>query len=175
MKSAEQRQILNAWLERHRGLIFKVVRAYTRNHQDSEDLFQEIALQLWLSIPGYRGDCAETTWIYRVAFFAAARWSRKEVRRRETLDEEPVSAAILSPGRTPEDPRVTWLYEQIGRLREADRSLILLQLDGHSYREIGEILGLNESAVGVRLTRLKANLTKKLQQGDESWTEKTFK
>ena len=72
MKSAEQRKTLNSWLERHRGLIFKVVRAYTRNHQDSEDLFQEIALQLWQSIPGYRGDCAETTWIYRVAFFAAA-------------------------------------------------------------------------------------------------------
>ena len=175
MNSAEQRKILNSWLERHRGLIFKVVRAYTRNHQDSEDLFQEIALQLWQSIPGYRGDCAETTWIYRVAFFVASRWSRREVRRRERVEEDPVPGAILSPGMVPEDPRVTWLYEQIGLLREADRSLFLLQLDGHSYREIGEILGLNESAVGARLNRLKTNLTKKLQKGDELWTAKTSK
>lgn len=175
MNSAEQRQILNSWLERHRGLIFKVVRAYTRNHQDSEDLFQEIALQLWQSIPGYRRDCAETTWIYRVAFFVAVRWSRREIRRRDRAEEEPVSVGVLSPGRAPEDPRVAWLYEQIARLREADRSLILLQLEGHSYCEIGEILGLNENAVGVRLTRLKANLTRKLQQGDELWTAKTSK
>lgn len=85
MKSAEQRRILNTWLDRHRGLIFKVVRSNTRNHQDSEDLFQEIAIQLWQSIPGFQGACAETTWIYRVAFFAASRWIRSEGRRPKTI------------------------------------------------------------------------------------------
>ena len=164
MKSVEQRQILNTWLERHRGLIFKVVRANTRDHQDSEDLFQEIALQLWQSIPGFRGDCAETTWIYRVAFFAAARWCRREGRRREVTEEAPSPGTVLSPGQSNKDPRVAWLYEQIGQLPDLERSLLILQLEGHSYREIGDILGLNESAVGARLTRLKQRLTIKYQK-----------
>jgi RNA polymerase sigma-70 factor (ECF subfamily) len=168
MNSAAQRRILNTWLDRHRGLIFKVVRSNTRNHQDSEDLFQEIALQLWQSIPGFQGACAETTWIYRVAFFAASRWLRREGRRPETTEEDPASSLFLSPSKTTEDPRVAWLYDQISQLRDIDRSLFLLQLEGHSYSEIGEILGLKETAVGARLTRLKQALTKNFKKETEN-------
>ena len=160
MKRAEQRRILHSWLDQHRGLIFKVVRAYTRNQQDSEDLFQEIAVQLWQSIPAFKGACAETTWIYRVAFFVASKWSRKEGQRRESPEEDPTEGRFLTPRPASEDPRVAWLYEQIGKLKEIDRSLLLLQLEGHSYAEIGDILGLKESAVGARLSRLKQSLTK---------------
>ncbi len=164
MKSGEQRRILNDWLDRHRGLIFKVVRSYARNPQDSEDLFQEIAIQLWQSIPAFKGNSAETTWIYRVAFFVANKWSRREGRRRELTEEDPTVGRFLSPGSKEEDPRVAWLYEQISQLREIDRSLLLLQLEGHSYAEIGDILGLKESAVGARLTRLKQGLTQNYQE-----------
>jgi DNA-directed RNA polymerase specialized sigma24 family protein len=45
----------------HQGLFFKVVRAYAFTPQDQEDLFQEIAAQVWRSIPGFRGD-AITSW-----------------------------------------------------------------------------------------------------------------
>ncbi len=164
MKPSSQRRILSEWLDQHRGLIFKVVRAYTRNHQDSEDLFQEIAIQLWQSIPTYKGFCAETTWIYRVAFFVASKWSRREGRRRESAEEDPTAHRFLSPGPDSEDPRIAWLYEQISQLRGVDRSLLLLQLEGHSYSEIGDILGLKESAVGARLTRLKQGLTQNFKE-----------
>jgi len=43
------------------------VRAFAFTPQDQEDLFQEIATQVWRSIPGFRGDAALTTWIYRAA------------------------------------------------------------------------------------------------------------
>jgi RNA polymerase sigma-70 factor (ECF subfamily) len=44
-----------------------------------------------------------------------------------------------------------------------DRSLILLSLDGLSYREMAEVLGLSESNVGVKINRIKNQLTQSLK------------
>ncbi len=164
MQKEEQRQIFVAWLGSHKGLFFKVVRAYAFTPPDQEDLFQEIATQVWRSIPGFRADAAVTTWIYRVALNAAITWTREERRHRDgarALDG--VESAILqaSPAR---DPRVEWLYEQIRELNEVDRSLTLLLLDGFSYKEMAAMLGITENYVGVKINRIKAHLTSKSRE-----------
>ena len=56
------------------------------------------------------------------------------------------------------DHRLGWLYEQIGQFDHVDRSLTLLLLDGYSYREMAEILGISESHVGVKINRIKTHL-----------------
>ncbi len=156
MRFAEQKAVFDSWLSTYRGVLFKVVRAYASTRQDQEDLFQEIATQVWISVPGFEGNSAPTTWIYRVALNTAISWSRKEIRRRDktkVLDSEPA----LQPSVV--DPRLDWLYEQIARLNELDRSLTLLLLDGFSYKEMADALGLTETNVGVRVHRIKAYLT----------------
>jgi RNA polymerase sigma-70 factor (ECF subfamily) len=62
------------------------------------------------------------------------------------------------------DPRIGWLYEQIRQLNEIDRSLALLLLDGFSYREMAATLGITESYVGVKISRIKAYLTSKSRE-----------
>jgi len=47
---------------------------------------------------------------------------------------------------------------------ETDRSLTLLLLDGYSYRDIASTLGLSETNVGVRLTRIRKKLTEISQE-----------
>lgn len=163
MNKPAQEKLFNDWLQRHRGLIFKVIRAFSRDPHDAEDLFQEIALQIWNSIPGYEGRCAETTWTYRVAFFVATRWSQTERKRQQRkLDEqhrisfEPVPQA---------DPRLEWLYTRIHELNDVDRTLTLLLFDGYEYKEIADILGLSVSHVGVKLNRIKKQLADRIASG----------
>lgn len=50
----EQKRIFDEWLSWHKGLFFKVVRAYAFNTHDRDDLFQEISIQVWNSIPNFR-------------------------------------------------------------------------------------------------------------------------
>lgn len=83
MEAGEQRRIFDEWLAEHRGLFFKVVRAYAFNPHDQEDLFQEIATQVFHSIPKFKGESRPTTWIYRVALYSAMGWSKKERRHRD--------------------------------------------------------------------------------------------
>jgi hypothetical protein len=61
--------------------MWKVVRAFAVGSEDQEDLVQEIALQLWMSLPAFRREAKESTWIYRVAFNTALVWKRHEKRR----------------------------------------------------------------------------------------------
>lgn len=163
MQKEEQQQVFEGWLRDHQKLFFKVVRAYAFTPQDQEDLFQEIATQVWRSIPGFRGDAAVTTWIYRVALNAAIAWTQKERRHRagkQGLDG--VEPAILQASAA--DPRVEWLYGQIRQLNEIDRSLTLLLLDGFSYKEMAAMLGITENYVGVKINRIKAHLTGKSRE-----------
>ena len=81
MSRSERERIFDDWMADHSGLLFKVVRAFASTPHDREDLFQQIALQLWQSIPRYTTEVTLTTWIYRVAFYAATGWKRKEARQ----------------------------------------------------------------------------------------------
>lgn len=166
MEVSEQSRIFDEWLSRHKGLLFKVVHAYSFRSHDREDLFQEIATQVWNSIPRFRAESSVSTWIYRVALNTALAWSRKERKHRDqTQPLEDHESALRETSRA-KDHRLGWLYEQIGQFDHVDRSLTLLLLDGYSYREMAETVGISESYVGVRINRIKAhlkNLTKEEQ------------
>ncbi len=159
MKPNEQQRIFEEWLAQHKGLLFKVVRAYAFNSHDQDDLFQEMTTQVWNSVPRYRGESAVSTWIYRVAFYSAIGWSKKEKRHRDKHQAIQREDRLLSQRSNPENPQLEWLYEQISQLDEIDRSLTLLMLDGFSYREIGKTMGLSQNYVGVKLNRIKKRLT----------------
>ena len=157
MLDAERNRVFESWMDAHKAILLKVARVYGVTHSDREDLFQEIALQLWHSVEAYRGDCATTTWIYRVALNTALAWRRKE--RKHGQGRQDIEAAtgllIVPSGR---DPRLEWVYDRIAELDEASRSLALLMLDGFSYREMSQILGIGESNVGMKINRIKAAL-----------------
>ncbi len=162
MKKAQQQHIFERWLSEHQGLLFKVVRAYAFNDHDREDLFQEISLQIWDSIPNFKQQSAVTTWMYRVALYSAMAWSKKERKHQDKKQPLHTSEHVLSSNVSQaKDPRLDWLYEQIANLDEIERSLTLLLLDGFSYREMSKALGISESNVGVKINRIKKHLASK--------------
>jgi RNA polymerase sigma-70 factor, ECF subfamily len=164
MKQREQQRVFDEWLGRHRGLLFKVVRAHAFTPQDRDDLFQEVAAQVWQSIPSFRSESAVTTWLYRVALRCAIGWTRKENRhraRQQALGEQ--EPTLLEAPRSG-DRRLDWLYDQIAQLDEVDRALTLLLLDGFSYQEMAATLGLSESNVGVKIHRIKSHLAEKSRE-----------
>src|SRR5262245_3506112 len=90
MIEADRERIFGEWLAAHRGILFKVVHAYAFAHADRQDLFQEIAIQVWRSVAAFRGESSVPTWMYRVALNTAINWNRKEDRHRQ--GREPLEA-----------------------------------------------------------------------------------
>jgi RNA polymerase sigma-70 factor (ECF subfamily) len=164
MNRAGQQQIFDEWMAERQGLVFKVVRAYAFSAEDRDDLFQEIATQLWRSIPQFRGDASPNTWIYRIALNCALRWSQQQRKRREGQERHAESEMVLRQSPAQPDPRLEWLYDQIGQMEPVDRSLTLMLLEGFSYREMAELVGISESHVGVKIHRLKEELSRRSEE-----------
>lgn len=158
MTAQEQQDIFKQWLDQYKALLFKIVRAYAFTLEDRDDLFQEISLQVWRSVPNFRGESAVTTWLYRIALNTALRWKSREKRAIAKDHELDHPMVMLKTESNPGDERIDWLYEQIGKLNEVDRSLCLLLLDDFSYKEMADILGISESNVAVKIHRIKKHL-----------------
>ena len=160
MTEKDQKQIFDDWLSLHKGLIFKIARAYAFSVMDQDDLFQEIIIQVWHSVPAFRGESSVTTWLYRISLNTAIKWTKKE-RKHYQADALDNVQHILQEERIQIDERLTWLYEEIHKLDEIDRSITLLLLDGFSYKEMAIIVGITESNVGVKINRIKKQLIAK--------------
>jgi RNA polymerase sigma-70 factor (ECF subfamily) len=161
MSDSEQQEIFGQWLNKHKGLLFKIIRAYAFTAEDRDDLFQDIALQVWRSIPNFRHESAVTTWLYRIALNTALSWKTKENNYNTGRTSIEYPMGILQEDVNAPDEKIAWLYEQIGQLNEIDRSLLLLLLDNLSYKDMADILGITESNVAVKIHRIKKQLATK--------------
>jgi RNA polymerase sigma-70 factor, ECF subfamily len=167
MTSLEQDSIFLRWLREHQGLLRRVTRSFAETQADQEDLLQEILLHAWSSLPTFRSESKETTWLYRLALNTAMVWQRKEQRRR--LKHEAFSAFLAHDAVTPhgenseKEELIERLYSAIRRLPKLDASLALLCLDGLSHREMGDVLGITENHIGVRLHRIRKQLAEQLK------------
>jgi len=162
MNVNEHEALFRRWLTEHAGLMWKVVRAFTATPEDAQDLLQEILLQLWTSLPAFRGEARASTWIYRVSFNTALVWKRDEKRRR-TKHEAFFNLNLVPDASSPDDELIEHLYAAIHQLPKLDASLALMQLDGLSYREMSEVLGISENHVGVKLNRIRKHLAELLK------------
>ena len=160
MTEEQQGEIFKDWVSNHSRAIFKIVRVYTNNAMDRDDLFQEIAIQVWRSVPVFKAQSSVITWIYRIGLNCAMKWVRKE---RGTQVMEPLENAQLVLIEQEEDlnEQLTWLYREIYSMDVIDRCLVLLLLDNFSYKKMSDIMGITESNVGVKINRIKKYLAEK--------------
>jgi RNA polymerase sigma-70 factor (ECF subfamily) len=145
-------------LESHQRPLLKVCWTYGRTSHDRDDLFQEIVGRLWTSFGKYDRSRKFSTWMYRAALNVAIDFRRRQQRwgmETASLDERGAAVPAVA---TDDAMRRQQLRELLEQQSDADRAILLLYLEGHSYREIGEVLGTSESNVGTRLNRLKTSL-----------------
>ena len=148
-------------LERHRRIVFKVANTYGHQADDRADLAQEIAAQLWRAFPGFDGQRPFSTWMYRIALNVAISHVRNESHRQRhavPLDADLHDIAD-EHGNDPEaDQRVRALHRFIAGLEPLNRALLLLYLEDRSTREIADILGISQTNVSTKISRLRQRI-----------------
>ena len=68
-------------LQKHSGILHKIIRLYADDPEDRRDLYQEMLYESWRAFPAFRGEAAFSTWLYRVALNTALTFRRKALRR----------------------------------------------------------------------------------------------
>ena len=156
MKMETKEQRFSKLVKEHEQTIYAVCYMFSRDAGDVDDLHQEILLRLWQGYDGFEGRSDIKTWIYRVALNYCINFRDK--RRREQTRRMTVRGSDSSDSDLEKRMQIKQLYQRINKLGLVDRSVILLWLEGLSYEEIGEILGISVKNVSFKLVRIKERL-----------------
>lgn len=166
MKNSEdEHREFERMLRRSRSTIYRMCLAFTDRRPDNvDDLFQEIACNLWRSWHRFRGECATNTWVYRIALNTAISDTRRRRRRghKGFVPLDDLQCADLAEEAA--DPQLERLYDLIDRLSDNEKQIIYLYLDRLSYLEIAEITGISEASVRQGLHRIRQRLIEIKQQ-----------
>jgi RNA polymerase sigma-70 factor (ECF subfamily) len=168
----------NEFLAKHSGMVYNLALRLVGNPSDAEDLAQDSLLRALRALPGFRGESSLSTWVYRVTVNTWKNRVRSEKRRGfwkmvslnlftgEDQDEEPAfqgpdkpSDAGLETGE-----RETMVQKALMELDEDSRAVVVLrEIEGQSYRDIAEALGIPEGTVKSRISRAREELRQKLK------------
>ena len=162
MTRAERERLFDELFAENRGRIQRLCYGYLGPCGEVEDLFQEIMINAWNSLPSFRGESRASTWLYRVAVNTAL------VHRRKRRATEPLPE-LRDPARGAQqdlenEERLAALRAAIATLPDQDRLIVTLLLEGLSYKEIAEITGLTVNHVGVKISRIKDTLEEMLTE-----------
>lgn len=165
MDKQEQQQFFQEIIEQHKGILFKVARAYCPDEEDRQDLIQEMMIQIWQSIHKYNDQYKISTWLYRISLNVAISFYRKNatrVSKFSVLNEH--TAEIPIEDKSENESQLKLLEQFISELKEIDKALMILYLEDKSHTEIAEILGMSVSNVGTKIGRIKDKLKTRFSQ-----------
>jgi RNA polymerase sigma factor (sigma-70 family) len=159
MNASPNKETFIQLINENKGIVYKVCNAYCHNKNNRDDLAQEILYNLWKSFHSYRTELKFSTWMYRIALNVAISFYRKEKKSNPHIEIfDDVALFEENEKDSESEHNLMLLNSFIDKLKEIDKSIILLYLDNKSQKEIAEITGITESNVSTRINRIKYKL-----------------
>jgi RNA polymerase sigma-70 factor, ECF subfamily len=167
------RQAFEALVRQYQRRVFRVAMGMLRNEEDAMEIAQEAFIKAHRNLERFKGDSAFYTWLYRITsnlcidFLRRKRGEQVEyddgiLRESAEMDAEELAPAAPAPapGRAVLDKELgEKLQEALAGLSEAHRQILLLrEVEGLSYEELSETLGIKKGTVMSRLFHARKNM-----------------
>jgi RNA polymerase sigma-70 factor (ECF subfamily) len=160
----------------YQNQVFNLVSHVVENEADASDVLQDVFVKVFKGIKGFNGESSLKTWIYRIAVHEASNhrrsWIRRHWREPFSVDDPeagPGAASKVASGdRNPYEVIEQAEREEVVRraleslARPYRTAVVLREIEGLSYEEIAQVLGLAEGTVKSRLLRGRELLRRKL-------------
>jgi RNA polymerase sigma-70 factor (ECF subfamily) len=159
-----------ALVERYQSKVFSIICGILRNHNDAEDIAQQVFAKIYFSIGSFDSRSSLLTWIHRITVNECYDYLRKRQVRKLVYESDfsPEDAESLETSESASDlvaPLEHQLAERdlvvklLSKVSEEARSLILLkEVQGHSVEELAAMTGLNENTIKIKLFRTRKKL-----------------
>ena len=163
-------------VERYQSKIFSIIYGILRNHNDAEDIAQQVFTKVYFSVGNFDFRSSLLTWIYKITVnecydYLRKKRVRKLVYESDFTQEDTQRMEAGEPAvdqSVPVDERLAnreLAIKLLAKVSEEDRSLILLkEVEGHSVEELAGMTGLNENTIKVKLFRTRQKLVKAAQR-----------
>jgi RNA polymerase sigma factor (sigma-70 family) len=169
--TSDYQKVFTQWMTEYEKLLRHIITGFEAKPAIQDELFQEIALNIWRALPNFRNDSAVKTFVARIAHNVLATHvakAVKTVKADQDIDELSQEAEHDQVQPTPyqsldKQQRQQRLAQAIRQLKLDQQQVITLALEGMSYQEISEVLVITTNLVGVRLQRAKKALAQLLE------------
>ena len=159
-------------IDRHAATIVNLAYRMVGNRAEAEDLAQETFLSAFKALSTFRADAKFSTWLYRIATNKCKDWLRvkRPGQGLHDVDVDAVLDAHVAEDRTPErllsQQQVALELEQaIQRLPPLYReAFVLKHIEGLSYEEMQEILGVSGDTLKMRVYKGRVQLSRELAE-----------
>ena len=172
----EDERAFTELVRRFQGRVINLVSRVLNDRKVSDDLAQEVFVRVYVHRRNYRRGSKFSTWLFTIAANLAKNEIRRRVRRRnwfsldalqEMVNDSAIQLADPKEGQDVELQRAQ-LKQAVGRaiaaVPEKYRvALVLRDLEGFAYEEIGEMLKIPGGTVRSRINRARGILKRKMQ------------
>src|ERR1700690_2561651 len=157
-------------VERYQAKVFSIIYGILRNHNDAEDIAQQVFAKIYFSIQSFDFRSSLLTWIYKITVnecydYLRKKRVRKLVYESDFSEEDALqmenSGSAIQAGPPVDETLVQrdLVLKLLDRLSEEDRNLLLLkEVEGHSVEELSGMTGMNENTIKVKLFRTRQKL-----------------
>lgn len=160
----------------HQRMVYGLALSLTRSHHDAEEIAQTVFLKTWRGLKTFRWEASLSTWLYRLTRNACTDHLRQNRKRSGDRSlEDPGLTSLADQAPLPQEimeqrERLQALMNAMEKLPEKSRTVLLLrEVEGFTYREIAQDLGLSEGTVKSRLSRARRALRKNLLASGTLW------
>jgi len=148
-------------IELNKEKLHRICSVYATDRETTKDLFQEVLIAIWESMPNFKNKSSLGTWMFRVTLNVCLRFKDKNGKKQsKTMRMDSIMIANIKETEVDEvqNEQLISLRKCIKSLNEADRAVITLYLEELPYKEISNILGLTENTIAVKIKRIKSKL-----------------
>jgi RNA polymerase sigma-70 factor (ECF subfamily) len=165
LKKGEGRA-LDELFRRHRDAAYGIAYRLVGNREDALDVVQEAFIHVMRGVETFRGQSSFRTWLYRIVTHAALDYRRyRSLRAAESLDSDIApEQAGAAPQRTPQeeaaDRDLSFAIDKaLANVSEKNRAaLVLFAIEGQTYQEVAEVLGISVGTVMSRIFNARQRL-----------------
>jgi len=157
------REAFDRLVQRYQRDVYRLCYRYLNNHEDADDVAQEVFLRAYRAIGRFRGESAFSTWLYRIAVNACLNF---RAARKPASAEFPEGIVDPRPGAqstVERDERSRRVRDAVSRLPEKQRATVILKVyHDLTHEEVAGILGSTVGTVKANLFHALGNLKKTL-------------
>jgi RNA polymerase sigma-70 factor (ECF subfamily) len=174
-----QRGAFDELYRRYADVVYRRLSRLIGPDPEVEDLMQQIFIDVFRSLPGFRGEAPFSSWLHRIIVRVACEQLTRRRRRRLATPVPPEALEyLISENATPEEAalereEVERLFECLSRLKPKKRiAFVLRVIEGLSLEQIGQLVGARPPAVGQRVQFATRELNSMLERAERQDTER---
>lgn len=164
-----EREAFDVLVARYQKPIYRLCYRYVNNHDDANDLAQDVFLKAWRAISRFRGDSAFSTWLYRIAVNACLNFRAQKRPATNELPETLVDPRPGAPAAVEREDEAGRVRAAVSRLPEKQRATLILKVFHElTHEEVAQVLGSSVGTVKSNLFHALSNLRKEMGGASEA-------